>query len=86
MLGSTGVPINYQRSSAQNKAWCAGSGESPECQALQLSFGSKHPGITLMVFCDAHVETVAEDIEKPIWSDYGTRASQVLNNEGGPQR
>jgi prepilin-type N-terminal cleavage/methylation domain-containing protein len=86
MLGSTGVPINFQKSSAQNKAWCAGSGESPECQKLQLSFGSKHPGITMMVFCDAHVESVQEDIEPPVWSDYGTRASQVLYNEGGPQR
>jgi prepilin-type processing-associated H-X9-DG protein len=86
MLGSTGVPINFQKSSAQNKAWCGGSGESAECQKLQLCFGSRHPGVTQMVFCDAHVETVQEDIDPPIWSDYGTRASQVLNNEGGPQR
>jgi hypothetical protein len=86
MLGSTGVPINYQKTPAQTKLWCGGSGESPECQAVQLSFGSKHSGITLMVFCDAHVETVAEDIDKQIWSDYGTRGSQTIYNEGGPQR
>ena len=86
MLGSTGVPINYQKTPAQTKAWCAGSGESPECQAVQLSFGSRHSGITQMVFCDAHVESVAEDIDKQIWSDYGTRGSQTLYNEGTPQR
>jgi prepilin-type N-terminal cleavage/methylation domain-containing protein len=86
MLGSTGVPINYQKTPSQHKIWCAGSGESPECQKLQLSFGSKHPGVTQMVFCDAHVESFAEDIDTQIWSDIGTRASQVLYNEGGPQR
>jgi prepilin-type N-terminal cleavage/methylation domain-containing protein/prepilin-type processing-associated H-X9-DG protein len=86
MLGSTGVPINYQKTPAQTKLWCAGSGEAPDCQKVQLSFGSKHPGMTQMVFCDAHVESVVEDIDKQTWSDYGTRASQVLYNEGGPQR
>ncbi len=76
MLGSTGVPINYQRSPYETKSWCAGGGESPECQAVQLSFGSRHSGLAQMVFCDGHIESVAEDIDKQVWSDYGTRASQ----------
>jgi prepilin-type N-terminal cleavage/methylation domain-containing protein/prepilin-type processing-associated H-X9-DG protein len=83
MLGSTGVPINFQKTPSVHKAWCAGSGESPECQKLQLGFGSKHSGITQMVFCDGHVESVQEDIDAQLWSDYGTRASQTLYNEGG---
>lgn len=77
VLGSTAVPINVQRDPAQNQAWCASPG-SVECQALQLSFGSRHPGVAQMVFCDGHMETVQEGIDPKVWSDYGTRASQVL--------
>jgi prepilin-type N-terminal cleavage/methylation domain-containing protein/prepilin-type processing-associated H-X9-DG protein len=80
-LGSTGVPINVQKDSAQNQALCANP-NSPECQALQLSFGSNHSGIALMLFCDGHVEGVPEDIESKVWSDYGTRAGQVLQQGG----
>ena len=72
MLGSTGVPINAQNTYSQKD--CDSSPDSPGCQALQLSFGSKHSGITQMVFCDGHVESVEEDIDKQVWSDYGTRA------------
>ncbi|MEX0611028.1 MAG: DUF1559 domain-containing protein [Pirellulales bacterium] len=82
MLGSTGVPINVQESPTQSKIWCAGGGEDPKCQALQLSFGSKHSGIAQMVFCDGHIEAVQEDIDKQVWSDYGTRASQTLSLGG----
>ena len=57
--------------------------DSPECQALQLSFGSKHTGIAQMVFCDGHVEAVREDIDKQVWSDYGTRSGQILATGGG---
>ena len=81
MLGSTGVPINAQRTYGQKD--CDANPESPGCQALQLSFGSKHPGVAQMVFCDGHVEAVQEDIDKLVWSDHGTRASQTLYNEGG---
>jgi prepilin-type N-terminal cleavage/methylation domain-containing protein/prepilin-type processing-associated H-X9-DG protein len=80
-LGSTGVPINVQRDPSQNQAMCANP-NSPECQALQLSFGSNHSGIAQMLFCDGHVEAVPEDIEAKVWSDYGTRASQVLQQGG----
>jgi prepilin-type processing-associated H-X9-DG protein len=81
MLGSTAVPVNAQRSYSQKD--CDANPESPACQALQLSFGSKHPGITQMVFCDGHVEAVQEDIDKQVWSDDGTRASQVISTGGG---
>lgn len=81
MLGSTGVPINAQKTYSQKD--CDSNPDSPGCQALQLSFGSKHSGCTQMVFCDAHVETVQEDIDKQVWSDYGTRGGQVLAGSGG---
>ena len=81
MLGSTGVPINAQKVYSQKD--CDSSPDSPACQALQLSFGSKHSGCTQMVFCDGHVETVQEDIDKQVWSDYGTRGGQFLATGGG---
>ena len=76
-LGSTGVGINLQGSSSENQEKCLRP-ESPECQALQLSFGSAHPGIVQMAFVDGHLESIAEDIDKQVWSDYGTRSSQTL--------
>lgn len=81
MLGSTAVPINYQKSPTETRAWCA-SPESADCQKAQLSFGSRHSGITQMVFCDGHVETVQQDIDAQVWSDYGTRASQTITKDG----
>jgi prepilin-type N-terminal cleavage/methylation domain-containing protein/prepilin-type processing-associated H-X9-DG protein len=83
MLGSTGVPINAQNTYSQRD--CDSSPDSPACQALQLSFGSKHTGIAQMVFCDGHVEGVQEDIDKKVWSDYGTRGGQILSTGGGVQ-
>jgi hypothetical protein len=35
-----------------------------------------------MVFCDGHIEAVQQDIDAPVWSDYGTRAGQTLNTGG----
>jgi prepilin-type N-terminal cleavage/methylation domain-containing protein/prepilin-type processing-associated H-X9-DG protein len=81
MLGSTGVPINFQEDPAKNQTMCVNP-DSPECQKLQLSFGSEHSGIAQMVFCDGHVEGVAEDIDAKVWSDYGSRASQSLFIDG----
>jgi prepilin-type N-terminal cleavage/methylation domain-containing protein len=81
-LGSTGVPINLQRSPQENQMVCQNP-DSAECQALQLSFGSAHSGIAQMVFVDGHLEAVQQDIDPKVWSDYGTRASQVLYTGGG---
>jgi prepilin-type N-terminal cleavage/methylation domain-containing protein/prepilin-type processing-associated H-X9-DG protein len=81
-LGSTGIPINFHRTPSENQAMCR-SPESKECQKLQLSFGSEHPGITQVVFCDGHVQSIAEDVEGRVWSDYGTRAGQTVTGGGG---
>jgi hypothetical protein len=81
-LGSTGVPINVQKGAAENNAMCSNP-DSADCQALQLSFGSNHSGIVQMVFCDGHIEAIEENIDRQPWSDFGTRASQVLYTGGG---
>ena len=81
-LGSTAVPINYQGTSDENQAMCLGSGNK-ECQAMQLAFGSEHPGLAQMLFCDGHVKPVQEDIDPEVWSDYGTRSGQTLSGSGG---
>lgn len=84
-LGSTGVPMNIQKDSQQNRAKCT-DGNSPECQALQLAFGSTHVGVTQMVLCDGHVEVVQEEVDAKVWSDLGTRASQTLQTDGATRR
>jgi prepilin-type processing-associated H-X9-DG protein len=76
-LGSTAVPINFQKTPAENQAVCRSSG-SKDCQKLQLAFGSEHPGVMQMVFCDGHVESIGEDVEPGVWSNYGTRSGQTL--------
>jgi prepilin-type processing-associated H-X9-DG protein len=81
MLGSTGVPINVQKDPATNAKMCANPSDVA-CQALQLSFGSAHSGVVQMVFCDGHIEAVNEDVDKQVWSDYGTRAGQAVNVSG----
>ena len=80
-LGSTAVPINYQTTTEQARQWCS-SPESSECQALQLSFGSRHPGIAQMVYCDGHVEGVQESIEPNVWSNLGTRDGELPSGDG----
>ncbi len=80
-LGSTGVGINLQKTSVENQAMCATPG-SPDCQALQLSFGGVHPGIVQMMFVDGHVESISDNVDKQVWSDYGTRAGQTLQDGG----
>jgi prepilin-type N-terminal cleavage/methylation domain-containing protein/prepilin-type processing-associated H-X9-DG protein len=84
-LGSTAVPINLQKTPEVNQQICAGDGDSNECQALQLSFGSEHSGMCLMAFVDGHVEPIREDVDPQTWSDYGTRASQFIER-GAPRR
>jgi len=78
-LGSTAVAVNFQRGTPEeHQQWCSPA-DSTKCQSLQLAFGSEHPGIVQMVFCDGHVEQIQEDIDALTWSNYGTRASQVLD-------
>jgi len=78
-LGSTAVPVNYQRGTPEeHQQWCSNP-DTTQCQSLQLAFGSEHPGIAQMVFCDGHVEQIQEGIDALTWSDYGSRSSQVLD-------
>jgi prepilin-type N-terminal cleavage/methylation domain-containing protein/prepilin-type processing-associated H-X9-DG protein len=78
-LGSTAVAINYHRGTPEERQqWCSPA-DSAKCQAIQLAFGSDHTGIAQMVFCDGHVEQIQEEIDALTWSNYGSRASQVLD-------
>lgn len=67
-LGSTGVPPNL------HKVYNCNSPASGECQALQLSFSSQHPGIVQVVLCDGSVKSINESVDLRIWSYLGSRA------------
>ena len=75
-VGSTGVPINFHRSFTSTQVACQ-SPNSVECQMLQLSFSSAHPGGCNMAHGDGSVQFYTEDTDEVIWSDLGTRASQL---------
>jgi prepilin-type N-terminal cleavage/methylation domain-containing protein len=74
-LGSTGVPMNLLNQA--NGADTCALASSAACQALQLSFGSVHPGGMNMVRCDASASFVDEGVEEAVWRELGTRDSQV---------
>lgn len=74
-MGSTGVPINYQdRQGGTDFCTVAG---SPDCQKLQLSFGSTHVGGMNAVRCDGSAGYIEENIDEVPWRDMGTRDSQL---------
>ncbi len=85
-LGSTGVGINLHRSPQENQQTCQGREDSLPCQALQISFGSEHPGIAQMVFADGHIEGIQEEIDPLVWSDMGSRSSQYFDTGGATRR
>ncbi|MCA9196380.1 MAG: DUF1559 domain-containing protein [Planctomycetales bacterium] len=74
-LGSTGVGVNLQKRfncTVQNS-------RGDECQALQLSISSYHPGMAQIVLCDGSVKVIEDSIDEKIWSAYGTRANQTID-------
>lgn len=75
-LGSTAVPINYQKEYPSHTVCSKPS--SKECQMTQLAFGSEHPGGAQVLRCDGSVEFFTGSIDPRIWSDLATRESQVL--------
>ena len=78
-LGSFGVPLNMQ-TRFKNQNPCANmSVRSPsmaDCQALQLSFSSAHPGGINICLCDGSVKFLEDATDEEILTAYGTRASQ----------
>ncbi len=74
--------MNIQRNSLKNQEDCL-SPQSGPCQALQLAFGSDHPGVCNMLFLDGHVEAIPEEVDAEVWSDYGTRAGQTISESTG---
>lgn len=75
-VGSTAVPINYQNQ-FKNGTGCQGI-SGADCQKYQLAFGSAHSGVAQVVNCDGSVAQLNEDVDLKVWSDMGTRDSQVL--------
>lgn len=82
-VGSTGVPINYQ-DGFQGVNVCERAAH-PDCQKVQLSYSSAHPGGVQGVLCDGSVNFINEDIEEEVWRDMGTRAGQLPTSSGGPR-
>ena len=72
-LGSTAVPPNLQ---LQVECTVANS-RGADCQALQLSFSSSHPGVVMAGMCDGSVRVVPESIDATVWRDMGTRSGQT---------
>lgn len=75
-LGSTGVPINFQNK-FKGQTPC-GRRPTPDCQAIQLSFSSAHPGGIAAVHIDGSVHFVADDIDPIAWAAFGSTKSQEL--------
>ncbi|MGL4512602.1 MAG: DUF1559 domain-containing protein [Lacipirellulaceae bacterium] len=84
-LGSTAVGLNLHGTPIENQEKCS-SASNPECQALQLSFGSLHSGAVQFVYVDGHVDSLSEDVDKQVYADLGSRASQVWDNGGAERR
>jgi prepilin-type N-terminal cleavage/methylation domain-containing protein len=76
--GSTAVPINYQNPFLGGNG-CQGL-SGADCQKYQLAFGSAHAAGAQVVNCDGSVAMINEGIDPKVWSDMGTRDSQVLPN------
>ncbi|MCC6493567.1 MAG: DUF1559 domain-containing protein [Pirellulales bacterium] len=74
-VGSTAVPMNFQ-DQVDAGTVCAVA-PAPDCQKLQLAFGSVHPGGMNMVKCDGAAQYMSEDVDLVVWRDLGTRASQL---------
>ena len=76
-LGSTGVAFNLQKT--LNSQDACRSPSSPDCQALQLSFGSNHNGGLNAAYADGSVHFISDSIDIAARRALGTRASQELN-------
>ncbi|MEM7313980.1 MAG: DUF1559 domain-containing protein, partial [Planctomycetota bacterium] len=74
-VGSTGVPMNIGNSRSGPNP-CENS-RSLECQAYQLSFSSAHSGGVNAAHCDGSVHFINDGVDAIVWSNLGTRASQV---------
>jgi hypothetical protein len=49
-----------------------------DCEGLQLSFSSEHPGIVQVGMCDGSVNVIQEDIDLDIWEQMGTRSNKYV--------
>jgi prepilin-type N-terminal cleavage/methylation domain-containing protein len=77
-VGSTAVPMNLVVQFRGNDP-CSSppAGTNPDCQRMQLSYGSAHPGGALTLRCDSSVQYAEEGIDATIWRDLATRDGQI---------
>ena len=80
-LGSTAVLPNLDKNPSR---FNCGNITSYECQALQLSFTSEHPGIVQLSYCDGSVRSINGTIDSEVWSKMGTRSSEYDRLEPSP--
>ena len=66
-MGSTAAPINAM---LEVDKWNINQNE--------LSFSSRHPGGTQVVFADGHVQFISQSISRRVWSAMGTRNVEDL--------
>lgn len=74
-LGSTAVKPNLQVTNVCTRE----NARQPECQELQLSFSSSHPGVTQIANCDGSVQVIPDGIDQRVWAKMGNRASQAVS-------
>ena len=65
-MGSTACPINAM---SNVEKWNANQKEN--------SFSSRHPGGAQVAFADGHVQFVSESVDRKLFSQMGTRATEV---------
>jgi len=68
-LGSTGVKPNLHQTMG-----CGEGYTDAQCQMLQISFSSNHPGIVNVAMMDGSVTRVETSIDEDVWSRMGTRS------------
>jgi hypothetical protein len=49
-----------------------------DCDGLQISFSSNHPGVTQIGLADGSVQTIEEEINLDVWEAMGTRSSRYV--------
>ena len=77
-LGSTGVGINlHTTNTCSRDNPLKKKGRYGDCQALQISFSSAHPGGINIVLCDGTVKFIEEQINAKVWSEMGTRSVEL---------
>lgn len=83
-VGSTAVPMNYQ-DEFRGFNICA-TANHPDCQKMQLAFGSVHTGGMHAALCDGSVEFFHSEVDLIVWRDLATTDGQIPLPTTGTER